>query len=39
MLYPISQKFALQNFLGFFESYTSSYRHPRYLDWKAVKLS
>ena len=36
-LYPVTQKFALQNFLNFFESYISSYRNPSFSNWNSVK--
>jgi dynein heavy chain len=37
MLYPITQKFALQNFLQYFEAYIADYRSPRFGTWKTVK--
>ena len=37
MIYPVSQKVALQNFLRYFESLISDYRNQRFTNFGQIK--
>ena len=37
MLFPVTGKFAVQNFLRLFESCISDFRHHRFGEWRLVQ--
>ena len=39
MLYPLTEKHAVQNFLKFFEACIGDFRHQKFRDWRVVQRS
>lgn len=37
MIYPVTPKYAVMNFLKYFEACIADYRHEKFSDWKTVQ--